>query len=74
MISQLDKVHDESKEVIPLDDVVVESINTPEDIHKEYGKLGIKNIPPVHACWTTKEDGQLILTCKEVQDEYTQGE
>ena len=74
MINQLEKVHDERKEVIPFDDVVVESINTPEDIHKEYGKSGINNSPPVHPCWTTKDDGKLILTSKEVQEEYTQGE
>ena len=45
-----------------------------EDIHKEYGQSGIDNSPPVHPCLTTREDGQLILTCEEVQDEYTQGE
>ena len=74
LISQLEKVHDERKDAIPLDDVVVESINTMEDIHKEYEKSGIDNIPPVHPCLKTREEGQLILTCEEVQDEYTQGE
>ena len=74
MINQIYKLHDERKEVFPLDDVVVEPINTLEDIHKEYGKSGIDNTPPVHPCLTTREEGQLILTCEEVQDEYTEGE
>ena len=74
LISQLEKLHDERKDAIPPDDVVVESINTMEDIHKEYGQSGIDNSPPVHPCLTTKKDGQLILTCEEVHDEYTQGE
>lgn len=73
IISEVNKVNGERKEVIPPDDVEVESIDMQENIYRKYEQSNVDNSPLVHPRMTTKEGGQLISTCGEGQGKYIQG-